>query len=351
VWWEWNGILVVVPRLRGERKQRRYLLLGEPNLTVADIESSNDVLKEDITDDPTNVANVTRHDATNAIGGALLSLTKGEELGVDSEVGSTEGEGDGGNGVARNGEETLADVISSLGTGNGLVELGDRGVVTDDLDKKKKRLSEFKNEQGVRKTYEGRASVDDSSHLAKGSLATDGDGVHIDRPETFFSDRSEDEIALSALCTTERKLSPAFRELERKDRLGDRSLPNQSLEEGRSLEFGDTLETHTHQPIRLEVLGAEAIRVLLSSTDSLVGSGETGNGDGVSEDFARDGGAVTELGLETFACVLGGGRPSRIIDGVAGAAATTVSPGEKKVGATGVEVDCVEEKNRIKLKE
>jgi hypothetical protein len=119
--------------------QRRYLLLGEPNPTVADIESGNDVLKEDITDDPANVANVTSHDATDAIGGALLGLTKVEELGVDSEVGASKGEGDRWDGFARNGEEALADVISGLGAGDGLVELGDGGVITDDLDKKKKK--------------------------------------------------------------------------------------------------------------------------------------------------------------------------------------------------------------------
>jgi hypothetical protein len=63
----------------------------------------------------------------------LTNPTKVEELGVDSEVGASKGEGDCRNGAARNGEEALTDVIR---TGNGLVKLGDGDVVTDDLDEK-----------------------------------------------------------------------------------------------------------------------------------------------------------------------------------------------------------------------
>jgi hypothetical protein len=325
---------------RERSKQRKHLLLGEPNLAVTNIESGDDVLEEDITDDPVVVGNVTGHDATNTFGRALLNGTKVEELGVNSEAGACKGEGDGGNGVARNGENALAEVISGLGAGDGLVELGDGLAVTHNLDEKEKNSSDLRPIQGVERTYEGRAGVDDSSHLLKRSLATDGDRVHIDRPESLLGYRSEYKVAVAALDTTECKLCPALRELEGENRLRDRVLRNQTLEEGRSIEYGDALESHTHQPIRLEVVGGEARRVLFGGTDGLLRSGETGNGNGVGEDLARDGRSVTECGVELFAGVLGVGGLGRVVDGVAGAGVATVGAGEKEIGAAGIKIDC-----------
>jgi hypothetical protein len=134
-------------------------------------------------------------------------------------------------------------------------------------------------------------------------------------------------------------LSTSLSKLEREDRLRDGVLADQALEDGRSLELSDGLESHTHQAIGLEILGGEAVRVLGGSTDGLLGGGETGNGDGVGEDFAFDGGAVTELSLEGVVGVLSVGGLRWIVGVVAVAGGVTVGSREEKVRATGVEVD------------
>jgi hypothetical protein len=97
-------------------------------------------LEEDVPDDIADIANITGHDATNAIAGALLGLPEVEERRVDGKVLATEGERDGGDGVTGNGEEALAKVVSCLRTGDGVIDLGDSLAVTDDLEEKEKKL-------------------------------------------------------------------------------------------------------------------------------------------------------------------------------------------------------------------
>jgi hypothetical protein len=200
------------------------------------------------------------------------------------------------------------------------------------------------------KTYEGRAGVDDGGHTIEGRLTINGDGLHVNGPESLLKDRGEDEVVLASFNVTKGELSTSLSKLEREDRLSDGILGNQGLEQGRSLELCDALEGHTHQAIGLEVLGVEAIGVLSGGTDRLLGGRETGNGDGVGEDFTRDGGAVTELGLEIIAGVRSVGGLGGIVGVVAGAGVVTVRAREEKIRATGIEVDYTEGNNEMNEK-
>jgi hypothetical protein len=170
-------------------------------------------------------------------------------------------------------------------------------------------------------------------------LAINGDGIHVDRPERLLSDRGEDEVVLATFNVTKGELSATRSKLKREDRLSDRILIDQSLENRRSLELCDALKSHTHQAIGLEVLRVEAVRVLTSGTNGLLGGRETGNGDSVGEYFTLDGTAVTELGLEGVVGVRSVGGLGGIVGVVAGAGIVTVGARKEEIRATGIEVD------------
>ena len=269
-----------------------------------------DVAEEDIAENP-EAHRVISNKAAEAVLGAIGDGAEAESVLRDREVLALNRDRD----AVR--DRVAGDAEGSLSSGAARV-LGAGDLVVDGLDGSGVAVDE--GGAGVDDRVSGVALVDGAGGVRASAVAAAHlDAVELDLPVAGGGDRGVGKVTgnLALVDTAEVELRAALEEGESELRRANLLLLDEGLEDRGCLVLRDLFEGHAHQAIRRELLGAETIRVLLRSTDALVGRGESTNGDSVGVNLARDGRAIAILERELLAEVLSSAALGGIVGSVA----------------------------------
>lgn len=204
-----------------------------------------DVPEEDVTEDP-EALRVISNNTAHTVRRTGRDLSKVERVCRNGKRLASEGDANiAGDGVARYGEEALADSVTRI------LRPGDRSVDRPDV-------------RGVA-NEESRTSVNDGVNgTGEDGLSTDFGALDRDLPESrggYEVRERETACELARIGAAEEELSASVEEGEAELRRGRLALGDERLEDGRCVEVRDRLEGHAHETIGRRLREREARRV------------------------------------------------------------------------------------------